>query len=154
MTIIFVTGLSGVGTSSALEQLEKQGYNVVDTDYGYMKEMESGEIEERVWDEEKITLVLEKYKQSHLFISGCYSNQVKFYKHFDYVVLLKAELNVMLDRINKRTSNNYGKSPEERTEVIESYENVLPLLEKSSDIIIDTTHNEIDVVCRRLKELL
>jgi broad-specificity NMP kinase len=154
MSVIFVTGLSGVGTTSALEQLEKQGYNVVDTDYGYVKEIKNGEIEERVWDEEKITQLIEKYKQSHLFISGCYSNQGKFYKHFDYIVLLKAELNVMLDRINKRTSNNYGKSPEERTEVIDSYENVLPLLEKSSNIIIDTTHTEIDEVCRRLKDLL
>ncbi len=154
MAVIFVTGLSGVGTSSALEKLEKQGYNVVDTDYDYIKKIKNGGIEERVWDEEKITRLLEEYKKSNLFISGCYSNQGKFYKHFDYVVLLKAKLNVMLDRINKRTSHNYGKSTKERAEIIDSYENVLPLLEKSSDIIIDTSHIGIDVVCRLLKELL
>ncbi|MGM1048131.1 MAG: AAA family ATPase [Bacillota bacterium] len=113
-----------------------------------------GEIEETVWDEEKVTQLLEKYKHTHLFISGIYSNQGKFYKHFDYVVLLKVQLNEMLDRLNKRTSNNYGKSPIEREKVIDSYENVLPLLEKSSDIIIDTTHCSIDVVCNRLKELV
>lgn len=154
MAVIFITGLSGVGTTSALKQLEKEGYKVVDTDYGYVKEIKVGDIEEIVWDEEKIMQLLEKYKESHLFISGCYSNQGRFYKYFDYVVLLKAELKVMLDRINKRTSNNYGKSPEERAKVIESYENVLPLLEKSSDIIIETTNTGIDEVCRRLKELL
>jgi len=154
MAIIFVTGLSGVGTSSALEQLGKDGYNVVDTDYGYVKLVINEGVEERVWDEEKITQLLEQYKQSHLFISGCYSNQGEFYKHFDYVVLLKADLNVMLDRINKRTSNHYGKSPEEKAEVLDSFEKVLPLLEKSSDIIIDTTHNGINEVCKKLKELL
>lgn len=154
MAIIFVTGLSGVGTSSALEQLEKEGYNVVDTDYGYIKVIKNGEIEERVWDEEKITQLIDKYKGSHLFLSGCYANQGKFYKHFDYVVLLKAELKIMIDRINNRTSHHYGKSPEERAEVIDSYKNVLPLLEKSSDIIIDTSHRGIDVVCSRLKDLL
>lgn len=154
MAIIFVTGLSGVGKSSVLEQLEKQGYNVVDTDYGYIKETKHGEIEETVWDEEKVTQLLEKYKHTHLFIFGIYSNQGKFYKHFDYVVLLKVQLNEMLDRLNKRTSNNYGKSPIEREKVIDSYENVLPLLEKSSDIIIDTTYCSIDVVCNRLKELV
>ena len=154
MAVIFVTGLSGVGTSSAMEQLGKEGYNVVDTDYGYVKEIENGDIVARVWDEEKITQVIGKYKQSHLFISGCYENQVKFYKQFDYVVLLKAEFNVMLDRINKRTSNNYGKSQKEKAEIIYSYENVLPLLEKSSDIVIDTTHTGINEVCKRLKELL
>jgi broad-specificity NMP kinase len=154
MPIIFVTGLSGVGTSSALEQLEKQGYNVVDTDYGYVKEIKSGDYYERIWDEEKIIQLIEKYEQSHLFISGCYSNQGKFYKHFDHVVLLKADLDIMLDRIDKRTSNNYGKSPQQRAEVIDSYENVLPLLEKRSDIIIDSTNNGIDVVCSILKALL
>jgi broad-specificity NMP kinase len=154
MAIIFVTGLSGVGTSSALEQLEKEGYNVVDTDYGYIKIVKNGEKEERVWDEEKIYHLIEKYKKSHLFISGCYSNQGKFYKYFDYVVLLKADLTIMMERINNRTSHNYGKSSEERAEVIDSYENVLPLLEKSSDIIIDTKQNGIDEVCRRLKKLL
>jgi hypothetical protein len=60
----------------------------------------------------------------------------------------------MLDRINKRTSNNYGKSPKEKAEIIYSYENVLPLLEKSSDIVIDTTHTGINEVCKRLKDLL
>ncbi|WEG18907.1 AAA family ATPase [Alkalihalophilus pseudofirmus] len=154
MAIIFITGLSGVGKSSALVQLEKEGYNVVDTDYGYVKSIRDGGVEERVWDAEKITYLLEQYKQSHLFISGCYSNQGKFYHYFDYVVLLKADLNVMLDRINKRTSHDYGKSPEERTEVLDSYENVLPLLEKRSDLIIDTAQNGINEVCRRLKELL
>ena len=71
-----------------------------------------------------------------------------------YVVLLKADLNIMLDRINKRTLHNYGKSPEERAEVIDSYENVLPLLEKSSDIIIDTTYNGMEEICKQLKKLL
>jgi broad-specificity NMP kinase len=154
MPIIFVTGLSGVGKSSALELLGKQGYNVVDTDYGYIKEIKNGMIEERIWNEDKITKILENYKQTHLFISGCYSNQGKFYKHFNYVVLLKAELNVMLDRIGSRSPNSYGKAPEERAEVIDSYENVLPLLEKSSDIIINTTYIGVDEVCRKLKELL
>lgn len=154
MSIVFITGLSGVGKSSVLEQLENQGYNVVDTDYGYIKEIENEEFKERVWDEEKITQLLEKYKQSHLFISGCYSNQGKFYKYFDYVVLLKAKLSIMLDRINRRTSNSYGKNIKERAEIIDSYEKVLPLLEKSADIVIDTTHNGIDIVCKQLKELL
>ncbi|KHF39936.1 hypothetical protein [Halalkalibacter okhensis] len=60
MTVIFVTGLLGVGTSSASEQLEKQGYNVVDTDYGYIKEVTNREMVERIWDAEKIAQLLER----------------------------------------------------------------------------------------------
>ncbi len=151
MAIIFVTGLSGVGKSSVLNQLEKEGYHVVDTDYGYLKVDKNGE---NVLDEEKITQVIEKYKKSHLFISGCYSNQGKFYRFFNYVVLLKADLDIMIDRINSRSSHDYGKSQEQKAEVIDTYKNVLPLLEKSSDLIIDTSDNGIDVICNRLKELL
>lgn len=154
MAIIFITGLSGVGTSSVLAELGKWGYNVVDTDYGYVTEIMTDGVVERVWDEAKITALLEEYKQSHLFLSGCYANQGKFYDYFEHVVLLKADLEVMLDRVAKRTSHNYGKSPEEQAEIIDSYYNVLPLLEKSSDIIIDTTHNSVEVVAKLLRALL
>lgn len=154
MAIIFVTGLSGVGTSSALKQLEAEGYTTADTDYGYVKLVHNGEELERVWDEEKIASLIEKYRDSHLFISGCYSNQGKFYKHFHRAVLLKADLETMLERVAKRTNNPYGKSPEERAEIVDSYENVLPLLEKSADVIIDTTHTSLEAVCQQLKELL
>lgn len=155
MAIIFVTGLSGVGKSSTLENLKKQGYNVVDTDYGYVKEITNNVgHKERVWDEDKISNLITEYKQSHLVISGCCSNQGKFYKKFEHVVLLKSDLPVMLDRIDKRTSHSYGKNPQERAEVIDSYENVLPLLEKRSDIIIDTTNNSVEVVCKLLKGLI
>jgi broad-specificity NMP kinase len=134
--------------------LAGQGFNVADTDYGYVKRIRNGEFEERVWDEEKIAQLLKNYEDSHLFLSGCYSNQGKFYDYFNHVVLLKADLDVMHERIANRTNNNYGKSSEEWAEILDNYENVLPLLEKSSDIIIDTTNVDIDEVCTRLKELL
>lgn len=152
MTIVFITGLSGVGKSSALRQLKKQGYHTVDTDDGYLQKInKTGEF---VWDEEKMLNLIDSNKDAHLFIAGCYSNQGKFYKYFDHIVLLKTELKVMLDRINTRTSNQYGKSSKERSEVINSYENVLPLLKKGSDYIINTTHQSIDEVCEQLIKLL
>ncbi|WP_026688923.1 AAA family ATPase [Alteribacter aurantiacus] len=154
MTIIFITGLSGVGKTSVLERLKKDGYNVIDTDYGYITIKNTGGVEERVWDEDKIKRLLNSSKEENLFLSGCYSNQGKFYSYFEHVVLLKADLNVMLERINKRRSHDYGKSEEERSEIMDSYEHVLPLLETRSDVIIDTTHSDIETVCNRLKELV
>ncbi|MFD0870394.1 glmZ(sRNA)-inactivating NTPase [Chlamydia abortus] len=154
MTTVFLTGLSGVGKSSTLERLREQGYNVVDTDYGYVTNIKNGDTEETVLDEEKMTRLLNDNGQEHLFISGCYSNQSKFYKHFDYVVLLMTELDVMIKRINERTTNDYGKRPEEKEAVIDSFNHVLPLLINSSDIIIDTTDMEVDIICERLRSLL
>lgn len=155
MPIIYLTGLSGVGKTSALNHLQKLGYKTVDTDYGgYIKETPTDAGIERVLDEEKLELLITNSQQAPLFISGCYDNQGKFYKDFDVVVLLTANLDVMLERIDQRVSSNYGKSPEERAEVLENYQNVLPLLEKSSDVIIDTTHQDSEQVCKQLIALL
>jgi len=154
MAIVFITGLSGVGKSSALYQLGKLGFNVVDTDYGYTKTVKNGTIEELVWDEEKIQALLLMYSNEHLFLSGCYINQGKFYKNFDYVVLLKAEIDVMLERVEKRTTNDYGKSTEDRTKILESVVNVLPLLERGANVVIDTTKSDIETVCSQLVSIL
>jgi predicted ATPase len=34
VTVVFVTGMSGTGKSSALAELARRGHRVVDTDYG------------------------------------------------------------------------------------------------------------------------
>lgn len=101
-----------------------------------------------------MTRLLNENGQSHLFIAGCYSNQSKFYKYFSYVVLLTADQDLMIKRINGRTTNYYGKRPEEKEGVIASFNSVLPLLKNSSDIILDTTNMVIDLICGRLKSLL
>ncbi|GIN73002.1 hypothetical protein J14TS2_34770 [Bacillus sp. J14TS2] len=154
MSIVFITGLSGVGKSYTLERLQEQGHKVVDTDYGYIMNSRNGDTEEAVLDEEKMISLLNENGQSHLFITGCYSNQSKFYKHFDYVVLLTADQDTMFKRINERTTNDYGKRLGEKEEIIDSLNRVLPLLKDSSDIIIDTTNVDVDVICEKLKVLL
>lgn len=151
MAIIFITGLSGTGKSTVLEHLKLRGYHVVDTDYGYIKEKDDGEV---VLDEDKIKNLLEEYRDSHLFIAGVYSNQAKFYDYFNYVVLLKVDLELMLERMNSRTSNHYGKRQEEAEQVIASYESVLPLLEGGADIVMDTSNAGVDTICKRLIDLL
>jgi broad-specificity NMP kinase len=150
MAIMFITGLSGVGKSSVLESLATKAYNVIDTDYGFTK-FEDGETK---WDEDKITQLIKQYQNKHLFLSGCYSNQGKFYSFFDSVILLTAELDVMLDRVEKRNTNLYGRNTEDRNEIIESYETILPLLKKRATVMIDTTVTRIEEVCEQLEKLL
>ncbi|WLR46348.1 AAA family ATPase [Halobacillus litoralis] len=150
-----MTGLSGVGKTSVLQRLENEGYHVVDTDnHGYTKKVTTGEGEEIVWDEEKISHLIERKRHTHLILSGCYSNQGKFYKSFDYVVLLEAALDVMLDRVNQRETNPYGKSPKERKEIIESFTHVLPKLRAGADVVIDTSKVGISDATDCLKSLM
>lgn len=48
-----------------------------------------------------------------LFVSGCATNQVKSRSQFDHIILLSAPADVLIERLRSRTTNAYGKRPEE-----------------------------------------
>ena len=56
-----------------------------------------------------------------LFVSGCSSNQGRFYDRFDAIVLLSAPAEVILDRVENRTTNAYGKGPGERELILSDW---------------------------------
>jgi hypothetical protein len=78
--------------------------------------------------EERITRLLDTDDGRSLFVQGCVRNQSRFYDRFDAVVLLSASADVILDRIARRTTNNYGKAPAERAMVLDDLARVEPLL--------------------------
>jgi dephospho-CoA kinase len=85
MSRVLVTGMSGTGKSSALAELGRRGYRVVDTgDPGwreYRGSIESSDElhrEERLWVEESITGLLDSDDGRSLFVEGCVRNQSKF----------------------------------------------------------------------------
>ena len=73
-----------------------------------------------------------------LFISGCVSNQGKFYPRFDAVVLLTAPANVILERVASRESNAFGKRDAERDRILYDLATVEPLLRAGATAEIDT----------------
>ena len=66
-----------------------------------------------------------------LFVQGCVRNRSTFYDRFDAVVLLSAPEGVILDRIARRATNDYGKTPRERAAVLHDLRTVEPLLRAS-----------------------
>jgi len=62
------------------------------------------------------------------------------------VVLLSARAEVLLQRIATRTTNNYGKSPEERDLILEHLEEVEPVLRATCTHEIDASQSLEDVV--------
>lgn len=150
MTTLFITGLSGVGKTTILSEMKSRGYKTVDLDYGYMTYKKN----ERLFDKNKITRLLNDFKDSHLILAGTESNQGQFYSAFDEIILLTADLETMLERIQTRTTNPYGKTEKEQLEVIETYETVLPLLKKRATIMIDSSEREPNDICAQLEELL
>src|SRR5690242_7487936 len=115
---VLVTGMSGTGKSSALAELGRRGFEVVDTDEGGWSEW-SDEDGGYVWREDRITELLARDREVPLFVSGTVSNQSRFYDDFDAVVLLSAPAEVLLGRIDERATNPYGKTSDERELILQ-----------------------------------
>jgi len=157
VAIVLVTGMSGVGKSTVLAELARRGHAVVDTDErGWCDEEPvpgSARVERR-WREDRIAALLDGHHEGLLFVSGTVPNQGRFYPRFDAVVLLTAPLDVLLERIRTRVTNDYGKSERERALVVEDVETVEPLLRTGATAVLDTRRpvaevaDELEAVAR------
>ena len=148
-----MTGMSGTGKSSALAELGRRGYRVVDTgDPGwseYREYVESSDELHRgewLWVEDRMTRLLDSDDGRSLFVEGCVRNQSKFYDRFNAVVLLSVPADVILDRIARRTTNSYGKTPLERAMILADLVEVEPLLREGCTHELDATRPLADIV--------
>jgi shikimate kinase len=150
MAKVLVTGMSGTGKSSALTELGRRGYRVVDTDDpGWTTWVPSPEElggGEWLWVENRMTELLRRHDRDTLFVQGCVRNQVKFYDRFEAVVLLSAPVEVILDRVARRTTNEYGKAPAERELVLHHVATVEPRLRDGCTHELDATRPLCEVV--------
>jgi hypothetical protein len=80
-----------------------------------------------LWVEERMTGLLDSDDGRTLSVQGCVRNQWKFYDRFDAVVLLSAAAQVILDRIARRTTNDFGKTSAEREMILDDLAKVEPL---------------------------
>src|SRR3954453_1472791 len=105
--------MSGTGKSTALVELQRRGFRIVDTDEpGWIgwSDADGG----YVWREDAMAELLSRDDGPKLFVSGTVSNQGRFYPRFGAVGLLSAPAGVLLQRIERRTTNDYGKTADER----------------------------------------
>ena len=139
--------MSGTGKSTALMELERRGFEVVDTDEPPWSEW-SDEDGGYVWREDLIAELLARDDGPTLYVSGTVSNQGRFYSRFDAVVLLSAPADVLLQRLDSRTTNDYGKTREQRELILSHLAEVEPLLRASCTHEIDATQPIADVVAQ------
>jgi adenylate kinase family enzyme len=155
MTTVLVTGMSGTGKSTALAELARRGHRVVDTDYGDWSEdvpMAGEAGSERLWREDRMDALLDEHCGGVLFVSGCVANQVSFYSRFDAIVLLSVPVDVLVDRVSSRRTNNYGKTDAERALILHDLRTVEPLLRAGATAEIDT-RTPVDEVADRLESI-
>lgn len=137
--------MSGTGKSTALAELRRRGFEAVDTDEGGWTEWSDAD-GGYVWREDRIAELLGRDRGVTLYVSGTVSNQGRFYPQFDAVVLLSAPAEVLLGRIERRTTNPYGKSAEQRELILGHLAEVEPLLRATCTHEIDAARPIDDVV--------
>jgi hypothetical protein len=140
--------MSGTGKSTALVELAKRGSRVVETDHAPWSEWSDAD-DGYLWREELIEELLSQDDDVTLYVAGTVSNQGRFYPRFDAIVLLSAPLDVLLRRVEGRGTNGYGKSPEERAQIVRNVADVEPLLRATCTHEIDATQ-PVDAVVSQL----
>lgn len=137
--------MSGTGKSTALAELARRGCSVVETDHAPWSEW-SEQAGGYVWNEELVGGLLDREYGTTLYVSGTVSNQSRFYSRFDAVVLLSAPVDVLLRRIELRTTNDFGKSVDERERILSDISGVERLLRATCTHEIDASRSVAAVV--------
>lgn len=136
MKRVLLTGMSGTGKSTVIRELIARGYRAIDADDGWS---EYGTEGDWVWREARIQRLLSIDLGDVLFLSGCATNQGKFYPQFDHVILLSAPAAVIVERLATRTTNSYGKQPDELAQVLGYLQTVEPQLRKTAGHEVDAS---------------
>ena len=129
MPRVLLTGMSGAGKTSVLDELRRREWLTVDTDY------DGWELPDGTWDEERMATLLAT--EPDVVVSGTVSNQGRFYDRFEHVVLLSAPVEVLLERVSRRTNNPYGTTEQQRSEIVEYTRSVEPRLRATATVELD-----------------
>jgi shikimate kinase len=126
---VLLTGMSGSGKTTVLDELRRRGLHTVDTDYdGWV-------LPDGTWNESRMRQPLLDHRD--LVVSGTVENQAQFYNRFSHVVLLSVPIDILMRRVSSRTNNPYGKTQAQREEIASYVRTVEPLLRRGATIELD-----------------
>ncbi len=149
---VLITGMSGTGKSALVLELRKRGYIAYDADDdGFSEPRRDGRWG---WRAAQVAELLNRSGDQLLFFAGCSEEQAEL--PFDYRVLLTAPEPVLVDRLQKRTNNSYGRDERELSQVRADLAEIEPLLRRSADLVLVTTESPAriaDDLLRRVAEL-
>ena len=95
----------------------------------------AGVLPDGTWDEPRMWAFLNS--EDTVVVSGTVENQTAFYAAFRHVVLLSAPLPVLLERVQTRLNNPYGRTDEQQNEIRTYVRDVEPLLRAAATVELD-----------------
>ena len=162
MKRVLITGMSGTGKSSVIQELVTRGYRAHDLDTPEWSEwidtdpsdsLTPARGKDWVWREDRVRALLSQPGDGTLFIGGCAENMGRLFPLIDAIVLLSTPVATIMERLRARSPGSYGSDAEERRRITDLIATIEPLLRKSADYEIDTRrpiHATVDEILRRV----
>ena len=165
MALVWVTGTSGTGKSSICEVLKDQGHSAIDADWeGYSHwvhrmtgevivdspyPVPSGWLMEFAWriDVARVHSLAAMAGSGVTFLCGSVENEGEVWQYFDHVVCLIIDDETLRHRLATRTTNEFGKHPEELAAALKANAVVEGQYRRRGAMILDATR-PLDVVVR------
>ena len=148
---VLLTGMSGTGKSTLVEELRRRGYAAYDADDdGFSEPRADGRWG---WRADAIASLLAQIPDGELvFFAGCSEEQIEM--PFEYRVVLTVPESEIVMRLRTRSSNTYGRKPIEREQVLADLVHIEPLLRRSADLILSTAAPVAEVADRLLAHVV
>lgn len=155
MTVVWVTGSPGVGKSTACALLRARHVLAVDADWeGYNQWVDratgeivtdppypvpAGWLERFAWriNRAEVQALVKRAHDKTAFLFGSVENEVEVWDLFDHVVCLVADNGTLERRLLTRTTNEFGKHPEELAAALDRNEAVETNYRRFGATIID-----------------
>lgn len=150
-TRVLLTGMSAVGKSTVLQALRDRGWRTVDADEDGLVDEHPDRTDLRL---PELAAILEQPRHDRpLVVAATGEGQDELYPLVDHVVALVAPWPVIEERLATRTGNDFGRAPAERERVRSDVEAYQPLIERSADLVIDTSRASLEDVADRIAHL-
>ena len=159
--IYLVEGVSGAGKTTVGEELAKLGYKVIDGDEELASfadpdtglPTDSRTYRYWIWNKEKFENALKNTHEDIVFICGGAINKPDFIHHFTKVFTLHIDDETLKHRLKTRTTNDYGKKPEELAFQLRMNQIAVQHSKETGTVLVDATQSLKSVIEHILSEV-